>query len=48
MKAILIITLATSVALKVLTGMAWWQIATAAGLGLLIGAASSAPTQRRR
>ncbi|MCY3791473.1 MAG: hypothetical protein OXH63_22085 [Gemmatimonadetes bacterium] len=48
MKAQLIITIATSVALCLLTGMEWWQIATAAGLGLLIGAASSAPTQRRR
>ena len=48
MKAILILTIATSVAAKLLTGMEWWQIAAAAVLGLLIGAAGSAPTQRRR
>ena len=48
MKAILILTIATSVATKLLTGMDWWQIAIAAVLGLLIGAAGSAPTQRRR
>ena len=48
MKAILILTIATRVALKLLTGMEWWQIATAAVRGLLIGQASSAPTQRRR